>query len=561
MVKDILLRLGIDITGAKEGLQEGTKEFKEYEKSVNKAKKETDGMLDASSQMPGVMGQAAGGVKTLIGTVRTLTTTLLANPLGVIFAAVSVAVAGLVAIFKDFAPITDYIGDKIAYLSGAFRGLQSAMFSFASGTGFTTEAIGEQAEAMERASQMQRTYEDNIDALNLKQTDYEVQIDKLLKQAKNKSISDKEANDLIKEATRLQGLQIEQLKQISKFETSMLVEKAKGYGATYKQILAIQNGASIESLGNLSNELDGALSKLQQNYEKRKGEEGALDEKKIKIENAQAAREEKIKAEEEKRAAERLKIKEDEKKREEAESKDRDERAKEYDEQQAKQLENDRARTASLNESDREQYAAHIADLRSIAADETLSEEERVAALIELNKKKQLSDEETAAASVAIAQKEKDAKVALLEAYSSILNSAADLAGRDTAAGKALAVASATISTYTAIAKNLAAFAGVPIPGYAIAEAIATGVAGFAAVKNILAVKVPNSGGGGGGGGSMPTMSLPTTRPSSGFTMLGNEDPLRTTNEGGMVRVFVTESDITTSQNRVSSIQAKATIG
>jgi hypothetical protein len=560
MVKDILLRLGIDITGAKEGLQEGTKEFKEYEKSVNKAKKETDGMLDASSQMPGVMGQAAGGVKTLIGTVRTLTTTLLANPLGVIFAAVSVAVAGLVAIFKDFAPITDYIGDKIAYLSGAFRGLQSAMFSFASGTGFTTEAIGEQAEAMERASQMQRTYEDNIDALNLKQTDYEVQIDKLLKQAKNKSISDKEANELIKEATRLQGLQIEQLKQISKFETSMLVEKAKGYGATYKQILAIQNGASIESLGNLSNELDGALSKLQQNYEKRKGEEGALDERKIKIENAQAAREEKIKAEEEKRAAERLKIKEDEKKREEAESKDRADRAKEYDDQQAKQLENDRARQASINESDREQYAAHIADLRSIAADETLSEEERVAALIELNKKKQLSDEETAAASVAIAQKEKDAKVALLDAYSSILGAAAEIAGKDTAAGKALAVASATIATYTAIAKTLAAnAANTPL---AIASSIAIGLQGFAAVRNILAVKVPNSGGaGGGGGGSMPSMNLPTTRPSSGFTMLGNEDPLRTTNEGGMVRVFVTESDITTSQNRVSSIQAKATIG
>jgi hypothetical protein len=469
-------------------------------------------------------------------------------------------VAGLVAIFKDFAPITDYIGDKIAYLSGAFRGLQSAMFSFASGTGFTTEAIGEQAEAMERASQMQRTYEDNIDALNLKQTDYEVQIDKLLKQAKNKSISDKEANDLIKEATRLQGLQIEQLKQISKFETSMLVEKAKGYGATYKQILAIQNGASIESLGNLSNELDGALSKLQQNYEKRKGEEGALDERKIKIENAQAAREEKIKAEEEKRAAERLKIKEDEKKREEAESKDRADRAKEYDDQQAKQLENDRARQASINESDREQYAAHIADLRSIAADETLSEEERVAALIELNKKKQLSDEETAAASVAIAQKEKDAKVALLDAYSSILGSAAEIAGKDTAAGKALAVASATIATYTAIAKTLAAnAANTPL---AIASSIAIGLQGFAAVRNILAVKVPNSGGaGGGGGGSMPSMNLPTTRPSSGFTMLGNEDPLRTTNEGGMVRVFVTESDITTSQNRVSSIQAKATIG
>lgn len=148
-----------------------------------------------------------------------------------------------------------------------------------------------------------------------------------------------------------------------------------------------------------------------------------------------------------------------------------------------------------------------------------------------------------------------------LDAYGSALSAAADLAGRDTAAGKALAVASSLISTYTAIAKNLAAFAGVPIPGYAIAQAVATGIAGFAAVKNILAVKVPNSGGGGGGGVSAPTMNLPQTRPSSGFTMLGNENPLRTISEGEKVKVFVTESDITNSQNKVSSIQAKATIG
>jgi hypothetical protein len=75
-------------------------------------------------------------------------------------------------------------------------------------------------------------------------------------------------------------------KGIKEEERLDIVEKAKGYGATYKQILAIQNGASIESLGNLSNELDGALSMLQQNYEKRKGEEGRLEEKTIKIEKA-----------------------------------------------------------------------------------------------------------------------------------------------------------------------------------------------------------------------------------------------------------------------------------
>ena len=563
MVKDILLRLGIDITGAKEGLQEGTKEFKEYEKSIKKAKSETDGMLDASSQLPGVMGQAAGGVKTLIGTVRTLTTTLLANPLGVIFAAVSVAVAGLVAVFKDFAPITDFVSDKIAFLSGAFKGLQTAVYSFVTTGKLAAGAISEAGRAAERASKMQRDYNDNLSAFNLKQADLEAQIDKLLKQAKNKSISDKESMNLIKQAKVLQDEQIKGVKENAQQETEILKQKALAAGATYEQILAIQRGASISSLNNVQDSADEELQALQNNFAKRRSEAGRLEEMNIKIENAEAARNEKIKANQDKAAADKAKRDEEQKKKEEAESKDRDDRAKEYDEKQAKKLENDRARQESINQSDREQYAAHIADLRSIAADETLSEEERVAALIELNKKKQLSDEETAAARIAIAQKEQDAKIKLLEAFSSILGTAADMAGKDTAAGKALAVASATISTYTAIAKNLAAFAGVPIPGYAIAQAVATGLAGFAAVRNILAVKVPNSGGGGGagGGGSVPSMSLPTTRPSSGFTMLGNEDPLRTTNEGGMVRVFVTESDITTSQNRVSSIQAKATIG
>jgi hypothetical protein len=133
------------------------------------------------------------------------------------------------------------------------------------------------------------------------------------------------------------------------------------------------------------------------------------------------------------------------------------------------------------------------------------------------------------------------------------------MAGRDTAAGKALAVASATISTYTAIAKTLAAFSGVPVPGYAIAQSIATGVAGLAAVKNILAVRVPGNNGGGGSGGGTPSLP-PVIRPSSSFTRLGNEEPIRTTNEGGKVRVFVTESDITNAQEKVNSIKTKATI-
>jgi len=559
MVKDILIRLGLNADGAKDGLKKAGEEIDDFTGKTKGATKETGNLLNASEQMPGVMGQAASGVKGLIGTIKTLTAALIANPIGAIIAAITVAVGALIAIFKDFAPLVDFLSDKFAMLQGAFRGLQTAIYNFTQGLEFNTKAINDQATAAENASKMLRDYEDNMSSFNLKQAQYEAQIDKLLKQAKNKSISDKEANELIKEATRLQDLQIAALKKNQREETAILVEKAKAAGATYKQILAIQKGASIESLNNVSDVADKELIALQENYTKRVQALGNLEEKKEKIKNATAILDEKRKAREEKAAADKLKADEEAKKKQEAESKDIAERAKEYDEKIKKKEENDRARSKSLKESEKEEYASHIEDLKAIKDDQLLKDEERFAAIDELNKKGVLSDKEASDAKIKIAQEENAAKFALLEAYSSILNTASDMAGKDTAAGKAFAVASATISTYLAIAKNLAAFANVPIPGYAIAQAIATGVAGLAAVKNILAVKVP--GGTGSGGGSTPSINIPQTRPSSGFTLLGNEKAIRTTNEGEKVKVYVTETDITNSQNKVNSIKAKATIG
>ena len=560
MVKDILLRLGIDITGAKDGLQKGTKEFKEYEASVKKAKDQTDGMLEAGEQMPGVMGQAATGVKGLIGTVRTLTAALLANPIGMIIAAIVVQLGILVAIFKDFAPLTDLIADKFARLQGMFSGLQTAVYNFTQGLGFSTKSINEQADAAERASKMLRDYEDNLSSFNLKQAQLESQIDKLLKQAKNKSISDKEAQDLIKQAAKLQEQQIKDLKENAKQETSILVEKAKAAGATYKQILAIQKGATIESLNNVKNSADDELRALQDNYVKRVQEQGRLEEKTIKIENAEAARQEKIKAEQEKRATDKAKRDEEQKKREEAESKDRAERAKEFDDKVKKQEENERARKASLRQADREQREQDLEDLKAIVADETLTSEQKLAQIKSIEDRRTDIEKESADARVKIAQAESDGKMQALEAYSQLLSSISNLAGRETAAGKALAVAATTIDTYVAAFRAYKeGFKIDPTGTFSIISAAAAAATGIAAVKNILSVKVPN--GGGGGGGSLPNVAAPQTRPSSGFTMLGNENPLRTISEGEKVKVFVTESDITNSQNKVSSIQAKATIG
>lgn len=556
MIKEILVKLGIDVTGAKGGLKDAGNEIDNFTQKTDNAKKSSQNLGETLDNLPGSAGQAAQGVRGLVGQFKVL----IATPIGIAITGLVAAVGSLVAIFKDFAPLTDFISDKLAFLSGAFRGLQTAMFNLANGAGFTTNAIKEQADAMVRATEMQRAYEDNIDSLNLKQAQYEAQIDKLLKQAKNKSISDKEANDLIRQATELQAKQIDQLKEVSRLETSMLVERAKGYGATYKQILAIQQGASVESLGNLSNELDAALVALQQNYTKRVAEVGSLESRSEKIRNVSDALAEKRKAKQEKDAADRAKKEEEEKKRQEAFSKDNEERYKEEVARLAEIDKKERERKRSLIESEREEYAAHIADLKTIKDDELLSNQERLAAIEELNARGVLSDKEAADAKVKIAQAESDAKIALLNGYSSVLMSISDLAGRETVAGKALAVAATTIDTYVAAFRAYKeGFKIDPTGTLSLINATAATLTGVAAVRRILSVQVPNSNIGG-AGGSTPSLALPQTRPSSGFTMLGNET-INTRSQGQNVKVFVTESDITNSQNKVASIQAKATIG
>ena len=219
-----------------------------------------------------------------------------------------------------------------------------------------------------------------------------------------------------------------------------------------------------------------------------------------------------------------------------------------------KLAEDKRKRDASVLLSEQERRASHINDLNEIAKDEVLSAEERYAALDELNQRGLLSDKQTSDAKLAIAQKEKNARLALLDSYATSLNAISGLVGKDTAEGKLLAIASATISTYTAIAKTLAANASnTPL---AIASSIAIGLAGFAAVKGILDTPVPGQGGGGGTAPTPPKIPM-----SVSGTMLNQNKPLTTTNIGGQVnKVIVTETDITGTQDKVKGIIRKATI-
>ena len=143
-----------------------------------------------------------------------------------------------------------------------------------------------------------------------------------------------------------------------------------------------------------------------------------------------------------------------------------------------------------------------------------------------------------------IAEEEAEAKILLQQNVAQAVQAAAGIIGRETAVGKTLAVAATLINTYTAISGQLKAFSGVPIPGYAIAQAIATGLVGFEQVRNILAVNVP-------GGGAAPGGGAPSRPPAFNVVDTSAENQLNTAlleQNNEPVQAFVVEGEVSSAE-------------
>lgn len=161
-------------------------------------------------------------------------------------------------------------------------------------------------------------------------------------------------------------------------------------------------------------------------------------------------------------------------------------------------------------------------------------------------------------ANIETARKEAEAKEALLQTTASALTNLSLVAGRETVAGKALAIASSIINTYQGATKALAQ-GGIAGP-IAAAGIIA---AGLAAVKQIVAVKVP--GPSGGTGQSVAAPALNAQSPLNPTTIAANQVTLdqRSINAIGnrAIRAYVIESEITSAQQKIRRIQRQTTFG
>ena len=147
-----------------------------------------------------------------------------------------------------------------------------------------------------------------------------------------------------------------------------------------------------------------------------------------------------------------------------------------------------------------------------------------------------------------------------LAATASTLGQVADLFGRESAAGKAAAIAQATIDTYLSAQKAYTATIGVPIVGPVLAP-INAGLAIAAGIKNIkaiTAVKVPNDSGGGGGGGGNLSNSFTSGAQAPSFNVVGNSGMNQLAQiQQTPVQAYVVSGEVTSAQaldrNRVKN--------
>ena len=144
------------------------------------------------------------------------------------------------------------------------------------------------------------------------------------------------------------------------------------------------------------------------------------------------------------------------------------------------------------------------------------------------------------------------------------LTTAASLLDEGSAAGKAAAIAAATINTYQGITAELATKTVTPFEiGLKIANIATIAAIGFKSVKDIVSTPVPGGGGGGGGGGQAPAVpSAPAYDPASALDAAA--DASNSNNEitmdqnagstGSVIRAFVVSDDMTTQQEADAKI-------
>jgi hypothetical protein len=159
-------------------------------------------------------------------------------------------------------------------------------------------------------------------------------------------------------------------------------------------------------------------------------------------------------------------------------------------------------------------------------------------------------DKQTSAGRIQIEKATQETKLAII---SDALGAVADAVGRESAAGKAFAVAQAVMNTYSAANKAMSAYP----PPFSFIAAGTTILAGLMNVKKIISTPLPATAGGSNAGSGI-SMSAPVAPPMP-QAMTTNLSQSTINDIGNQaVRAYVVESDVSSNQQRIAAIRQRA---
>lgn len=177
----------------------------------------------------------------------------------------------------------------------------------------------------------------------------------------------------------------------------------------------------------------------------------------------------------------------------------------------------------------------------------------------------QANDQATATSKKQLSEAVVQSKISEVQTVGGLVTGLSNLIGQETAAGKATAVAAATIDTYAAgwsafknAQKNPISIIGPAYPYISAGLAVAGGLAN---IKKILAVKTP---GGNAGAGSVPSAGVaPPVLPTQTSTSLDTAsiNGIGNAAQGGTARSYILDSDYVSSNERNSRLSRAARIG
>lgn len=603
----------------------GSDEFKKLSTAAEDTKGKINSLGDAGKSS---FDKFTGGLKGSLKGFLDLGKAFLTNPIGLVITAIT----ALIGYFSQFEAVTKVVSSVMGTLSAVFDGLVTNFIPILEALGkflmgdFSGAAAGisEVAGAIEKQATAAWNLADAEDALDEAQTAQIVNLaklsaeeDKLLQQAKNKTLSDEARIKLLEDSQKVAREAFEAESKLAEQELAVaeqrLAATTKGkneYDALARAVAEAQakviglEGDLIKREEKAGNQIDAlneaAAAKREAAAEKRRvAEEKAAEERKRLAEKEAAEFEKQIQKEIE--AAKKL----EEEKRAIAE-RDAASQLLQFNtalaQEQAYQLAKKQLQIDSA-ETPEAKLEAQLAFLAEEQAQKTLALQtefdtkqayDEAQLLLDEQyalKRKELNDAETAAV-IANAEKEKAAKIAAAQSY---LQSAAQFvtvlsqlsqastdaqlknAGTDEVKKekirkdafekqKKYSIAMALINGALAV---VAAAATVPyIPLGIIAQVLAVGTT-VAAVAKIASTQYSGGGSpmaassvGGGAGdfsgaGAMP--SLPTVQ-GQDFNQNAVGQAGGGTPQGGQndVQVYVLESDISKTQNSVTNVQVKA---